>query len=214
LGLGAYVFAEWHSVSKENPVFKAALMKSEVNAIKTCTDKWFPKQTPQQSCGFLTPTSGSQFGRTSILPALFDDHNDAQMGGSWRQNFTTAGHQTLISGALGGNVIPEDFIVEWVGLAFPNKEQHITEVKWQISNRKYGRLNLEEMHSYNKPAIIFEEGIIINEKEAFDLYGYVEGPIPNQLPFIQGLYQSIIMLGACYYRVVDRVLGNCGAAIT
>jgi len=100
-----------------------------------------------------------------------------------------------------------------MGLAFPNKEQHITEIKFQIGDRKYGRINLEEMHAYNKPVIIFEDGFILDEEESFELYAYVEGPLPNQLPFIQGVYQRVVMIGAAYFKVISKVLGNCGAVI-
>lgn len=110
--------------------------------------------------------------------------------------------------------MPEGFKIAWAGLAFPNKQQHITEIKWQIGDRKFGRINIEELKGYNKPAIIFEEGYIINEEESFDLYGYVEGPIAVSEPFIAGLYQRIVMLGAAYFDVVSKVLGTCGAAIT
>ena len=212
MGQGGYIFAEWASVSKENPLFRQAFIELEARAIKACTDKWFPKKTQIEACGYLTPVSGEQFGRSSILPALFDGHDDVQLV-HWRQTLDTAGPQTLISGTRTGNVIPEDFKVAWIGLAFPNKNQHITEIKWQAGDRKYGRLNLEEMLGYNKPAIVFEKGIILNEKESFELYGYVEGPIPDQAPFIVGLYQRIVMLGAAYYKVKDKLLGNCGAAI-
>ena len=133
----------------------------------------------------------------------------------WRQTFTTTGHQTIIAGAGSGNTLPEDFKIAWIGLALPNKNQHLTEVKWQISDRKFGRLNLEEIRSYNQPAIIFEDGFIIDEEEGFDLYGYIEGPVPDIPwgPDTDVIYQRIVMLGAAYYKTIDKVLGNTGAAI-
>lgn len=208
MGQGSYVLCEWDSVVEQYPNFQQALASLEQQLIAKCSAEWAPKQF-----GKLTPNAG-QFGRTTILPALFEDHNATQFGGSWRQLFTTSGHQILIAGAGAGFTLPEDFKVAWAGLAFPNKQQHITEIKWQIGDRKYGRIDIEEIKAYNKPAIIFEEGFIIDEEQAFELYGYVEGPIPNQAPFIVGLYQNIVMLGAAYYKVIDKVLGNCGAAIT
>ncbi|GAH13221.1 unnamed protein product, partial [marine sediment metagenome] len=148
------------------------------------------------------------------LPALFDDHSGNPMtSATWRQLFTVAGHQMIIQGARTGEAIPENFKIAWYGLAFPNKEQHITEIRWQLSNRKYGRINLEEMHLFNKPAVVFEEGLIIDEETSFELYGYVKGPIPTAHDGHVGQYQSIVMLGAAYYDKIDKVLGNCGAAI-
>ena len=229
MGSGGYVLCELAAVRKEFPDFQKVFAELEREAILKCTGDWFAskvnkyaatglsheealKAAANEVFGGLTPKSGEQFGRTTILPSLFDDHNGNQMV-TWRQLFTTAGHQTLITGTRAGNTIPEDFKVAWIGLAFPNKNQHITEIKFQIGDTKYGRINLEDIHSYKVPAVIFEKGFIINEEESFDLYGYIEGPIPSEAPFITGLYQSIVMLGACYYRRIDRVLGNPGSAI-
>ena len=219
MGQGGFIFAEWDSLQKQYPDFQRAFAELEGRTALKCTTDWFPRKTVQQAYGYLTPASGEQFGRTSILPALFDP-NPATYGGSqfgaaaavagfaippayWRQQFTTTGHQILIQGSRSGETMPEDFKIAWAGLAFPNKNQQISEIRWQIGDRKYGRVNIEEIHSYNKPAIIFEEGFILNEEQSFELYGYVE----------QADYQRIVMLGAAFYKIIDKVLGNPGAII-
>jgi hypothetical protein len=187
-------------VKKEFPDYQRAFADLEVKVADKCLKDW------NKPLGYLTPT-GDECGRTTIIPALFRGWAAAapypQLA-HWRQHITATGHQPLLMGMGGGNVIPKDFKVAWMGLMFPNKQMQITEIKWQISDRKYGRINLEEIRNYNKPAIIFEEGFILNEKQSFDLYGYVE----------EADYQRIIMLGAAYYKVIDRVLGAPGAAIT
>jgi len=201
MGQGGYIFVEWDSVRKEYPDFQRAFADLEAKVIEKCTADWFPKKTPQEVFGGLTPEAG-QFGRTTILPALFDDNTGTQMA-HWRQYFSSAGHQTLISGTRAGNVLPEDFKVAWIGLMFPNEQMQISEIRWQTSDRKYGRVNIEELRSYNKPAIIFEEGFLLDEEQSFELYGYVEAAD----------YQRIVMLGACYYRIIDKVLSAPGSAI-
>lgn len=236
MGQGGYIFAEWDSIQKEYPDFQRAFADLEAEAVNSCTDKWFPKKTPEAAFGGLTPSS-EQFGRTTILPALFDPNPATYMGAAfggaavanyetppryWRQAFTETGHQILLQGQGGGETMPESFQVSWIGLAFPNKNQHITEIKWQTSDRKLVRLNIEEMLSYNKPAIIFEEGFLLKEEQAFHLYGYFAGLIPES-PFSPTVevnevdtycqYQRIVMLGAAYYKVIDKVLGNPGDAI-
>jgi len=206
MGQGGYIFCEWESVQKEWPKWQRTFADLESRIIEKCNADWEPK-----TFGYLTPNE-RQYGRTSILPALFDDNTGTQMA-TWRQRFTSTGHQTIISGTRSGNTIPEDFKVAWIGLAFPNKQLHITELRWQISDSKYGRINIEELRTYKKPALIFEEGFILDEEEAFELFGYVEGPIPTFHDGFEGLYQRVIMLGACYYKVLDKVLGDTGAAI-
>lgn len=191
----------------------------DLELIAKCDGSWAPKKL-----GYLKSLGGQEYGRTTILPAVFDDHASLPMnslfrtlalgGATWRQLFTVAGHQQLLAGVGAGNIIPEDIKVAWAGLAFPNKEQHITEIRFQIGDQKFDRINLEEMQLYKKPALIFEEGYLLDEETSFELQGFVEGPIPTDMSGLVGLYQYIIPLGALYFKAIDRVLGNCGAAIT
>jgi len=241
LGQGGYIFCEWDSVQKDDPRFQQTFAKLETGLINKCNAEWSPK-----TFGYLTPGAG-QYGRTTILPGLFDPNPNTYGGGAfgataatgtfalppayWRQAFSQVGHQTLIQGNRTGEGLPEDWKVGWLGLAFPNKNQHITEIRFQIGDRKYGRINLEEMRLYNKPALIFEEPFIIDEETSFHLYGYFEGPIAG-FPTIAGAeaqsftpslsiegvqtavqYQRIVMLGEAMYKTIDRALGNCGATI-
>lgn len=205
---GGFVLCEWESAKKEFPEFQKAFAELDTRMVTKCLGDWDPKRF-----GYLTP-SAEEFGRTTILPALFQDHTGLGVRlVHWRQRFTVAGHQLLIAGSGTGYIVPEDFKVAWIGLMFPNKQQHITELKWQIGDSKYGRINIEEIKSYNKPALIFEEGFLINEEQSFDLHGYVEGPIAVDHEGRTGIDQRIVMLGAAYYKQIDKVLGAPGAAL-
>ena len=219
MGQGAFVICEWDSVALDNPAFQRTMKALDERIIGKCNLEWAPR-TFNPSLA-LSPGANS-YGRTTIPPALFDDHNSLPMnttfgGGSpvatWRQRFTTTGHQMIIQGAGTAETIREDWKIAWAGLAFPNKNQHITEIRYQIGDRKYGRINIEEMHCYNKPAIIFEEGYILDEEESFHLYAYVEGPVPIFHDGWSGIYQRTVMLGAAYYKVVSQALGVPGTAI-
>ena len=235
MGQGAYIICELDSIEKEYPQFQQAIRNLEDKVIRQCAADWFPKLSVEQVFAKIKDKSEG-FGRTTILPALFRDWwdgtvkpqalsaplNSAQVGGifggspvgTWRQLITASGNMVLLHGAMAGDTLAEDFKIAWIGLAFPNKQQHITEIKFQIGDRKYGRINLEEMLVYNKPAVIFEEGYTIEEEESFDLYGYVRGPIPVHHDGYIGIHQRIVMLGAAYYKVKDKILSNCAAAIT
>jgi len=205
MGSGGYVICELGAIEEQYPDFQRVIRDLDERIIAKCDADWAPKKFSQGLA-----VNANEYGRTTILPALFDDNTGTQMT-HWRQSFTSTGHQTLIAGTRAGNTIPEDFKVAWMGLSFPNKNQHITEIKFQIGDRKYGRISLEEIKGYDVPAVIFEEGYIIDEEQSFDLYGYVEGPLPASTGNV--IYQRIVMLGAAYFKVVDKVLGNPGAAI-
>jgi len=209
MGQGSYVICEWDSVQKDNSVFQQALKRLEIQAITKCNMDWAPRTfNPLRALG----PSGREYGRTTIIPALFENASAVRLS-TWRLSLTSAGNQTLIAGDGSGNTIQEDFKIAWAGVAFPNKQQHITELKWQIGDRKYGRINIEELKSYNKPAIIFEDGYMLDEEESFHLYGYVEGDLPSQSPFITAVYQRVVLLGAAYFKVISKLLGTCGGSI-
>lgn len=218
MGQGSYVIAEWDSVTKEYPNFQQAFMNLEAQVLNKCNLDWSPKRFN------LANTFGSgagEYGRTTILPGAFVDHN-AVWGSwmaTWRQAFTAAWlllnpvQGTLMAGVGSGHTIPEDVKIALMGFAFPNKQQHITEIKMQIADRKYGRFNIEEMRIMNKPAIVFEEGLILDEEEAFDLYGHFEGPIANQICGWTTVYQRIVPIGALYFKYYNKVGGNTGTAV-
>ena len=216
---GGYVLCEWDEVAVQNPEFQATFAALENDIIRKTAIDWSPR-----TFGAMLPSS-DQFGRTTILPAAFRgfgmSYSTTPTAGTnfmphWRQTLTSTGHQTLIMGERNGDIIPEDIKVAWLGLAFPNKQQHITEVRWQIGDRKFGRVNLEQMLAYDTPALIFEDGFVLDEETSFHLYGYIDGPIPviPWAPDTDSIYQSIVMLGAMYYKNINRVLGNTGAIIT
>jgi hypothetical protein len=217
IGSGQFVICEQRSVQKEFPNFQNAFKDLEAKMISKCNFDWKPK-----TFGALALNS-NQYGRTTIMPELFDDHSanpmdstrSAALGGAtFRQLFTTAGNQTLMTGSGTGNTIPEDFKIALMGFAFPSQQQHITEIRMHIGDRKFGRIDIEEIENYDAPAIIFEEGYEINEEESFELTGYVKGPIPTALGGYVGLWQRIVPIGAAYFKYYDKVGGATGAAIT
>lgn len=217
MGQGGLIFCELDSVKKEYPDYQRAFADLEAKAVLSCTDKWFPKKSPAEAFGLSTPNE-DQFGETSILPALFDPnpavYGGAPFGGAkvgaftipprdFRQYFSTKGHQVILQGSQPGETITKGFQIGWMGLMFIGKQMLITELRWQTSDSKKVRVNIEALHSYNKPALIFEEGHLLKEEQAFHLHGYVE----------EAYYQRVIPIGAAYFKVIDKVLGNPGDAI-
>jgi len=193
---GGYVLCEYDSVKKEFPEFQATMKALEDKLIAKAEADWAPLKY-----GGFTPAAG-QFGRTSIIPALFADIGGTRLT-TWKQWFTATGHRMILRGVGAGNTIPEDFKVGVVGIAFLDKAIRVSEIKMQISDKKLPRINLEEAFSYNKPAIIFEEGYILDEEAVFELYAYIltQGP------------QRIKLIGFQLNRVRDKLFTDTGAAL-
>ena len=195
MGSGSYVLAEENATKVNFSRYQTALAKAQTDLFAKCDHDW------KRTYGGLTPPAGS-YGATTIMPELFDDYLGAQLV-QWRQNILLTGEQMVISGTRANHTLPEDWKVAWVGIALPNKHINISELRWQIGDRKFGRVNIEEMLGYPTPAVIFEQGFIIDEEESFELWANVEN----------AGYQRIVLLGEAAFRQTQNALGNTGAAI-
>jgi len=198
----SYVICEYEKVKDYFPEFKATMEALATQLRAKCAADWSPK-----TFGGLAPTAG-QFGETTILPALFrDDVMTAANAGNmitWEQWLTTLGHRTIMSGSGTGGIILEDYKIGLAGIAFLDKAIRVSEIKMQISDKKLPRINIEEALAYNKPAIIFENGYILDEETGFDLYAYVTTRGP----------QRIKLLGLQMNRVPNRLqVTNTGATL-
>jgi hypothetical protein len=170
-----YVICEYEKVKQNFPEFGTMMQNLRNTLIAKASADWAPL-----TFGGLNPTSG-QYGETTILPALFNDLTGTQMV-TWKQNFTALNvvasligtPQGLITGSGVAGTIPEDYMVGFAGLCFLDKAIKVSEIKLQIGDRKIGRINLEEAMVYNKPCVVLEEGLILDEEEGFDLYAYIQ----------------------------------------
>ncbi len=195
---GGYVLCEYEAVKKEFPEFKDTMEALKSQLIAKAEADWKPLKF-----GGMYPKAG-EFGISPILPALFKGMDGTRLT-TWNQWFTDTGSQTIMTGVGSGGIIPEDFKVGFVGLAFLDKAIRISEIKLQISDKKLPRINIEEAFVYNKPAIIFEEGYILDEKTAFELIAYIltQGP------------QRIKLIGFQLNKVPNKLqITDTGAAVT
>jgi hypothetical protein len=194
---GGFMICEYESVRKNLTPFAKVMADCRNEVIDLATKDWSPLKF-----GGLFPRAG-EFGETPVMPALFRDMGNNTLA-TWLQWFTSTGHQTIMSGANGGNLY-RDYKVGLVGLVFLDKAIRVSEIKMQVSDKKLPRVNLEEAMAYNKPAVVFEDSLLLDEQTGFDLYAYV---------LSQG-YQRIKLLGVQLNRVPNKLQTTaCGAALT
>jgi len=196
---GGYILCEYESVKREFPEFKATMEALKTKLVELASKDWdIVAEKFTLKGGHLT----------TIIPALFNDSAGARLT-TWDQWFTSTaaypipGPRTIMSGTGTGNTIPEDFKVGLAGLAFLDKAIRVSEIKMQISETKLPRINIEEAFAYNKPAVVFEEGFILNEKASFELNAYVltQGP------------QRIKLIGLQANKIKDKLFTAPGAAL-
>lgn len=173
-----YVICNYADVKAEFPEFANTLAKLEADLTTLALADWSPL-----TYGGTQPSAG-QFGKSTIMPELFYGFGQvAPTLTTWQSNATVAGHQGLLAGSNLGNIY-EDYKIGLAGFAFLGKVQRITEIKLEIGDRKFPRINLEEAFVYGAGAniaVMFETGMICDEETNFDLHGYVECIGPYQI---------------------------------
>ena len=198
---GGYVICEYSKVKDYFPEFQRMMSTLHTSLVARAAADWAPK-----TFGGMAPRS-NQFGESTIIPALF--RGDAQtVAGTgflptWNQHLATSGSRTIMTGSNAGNIY-EDYKIGLAGFVFLDKSINISEIKFQISDRKIGRINIEEAYSYEKPAIIFEDGLILDEETGFTLYAYVTSPGDIRLAPI----------GFQLNRISNKMMTASGGALT
>jgi len=205
-----YVMMETSKIKRYSPEFQHTLRELEARVMENNKMVW-----AGLSYGGLTPRE-KQFGRSTFLPQFFADeagdilahaHTQADWGrNTFRQLFnsttpaaaTVPGWKTILQGGNAQEIgtTPEDLRMAWAGLAFTSEEINVTKIRFQIGDTRYPIMDIEEIHTYNMPALIFEEGFEIPEEAYFLLRGWFESTGK----------QRIIPLGFVYYRRKDSVL--------
>ena len=216
---GGYVICEYETVKQRFPKFESVMTNLRNQLIAKAEKDWdIPfagrrkiSEAAARGISLSVPGPGldvdvgkGEFGETTIIPALFNGLMTAyQPMVTWEQWFNATGSQTILTGADTAGRIYEDYKVGLAGLVFLDKAIRVSEIKMQISDKKLPRMNIEEALAYNKPAIVFEEGYILDEEKGFDLYANVvtQGP------------QRIKLLGLQVNKIKDKLLTNTGAAL-
>jgi len=213
---GGFVICEYDKVKQEFPEYLSVMNETRNKLIAKAEKDWdmtfsgrrkiveaakFGVNLMPPGPGLDVDAGAGEFGESTVIPAAFRNISNTTLT-SWHQWFTATGAQIIMSGANGGNIY-KDYKIGLVGLAFLDKAIRISEFKMQISDKKIGRVNVEEAMVYNKPAFVLEEGYILDEETGFDLTALVlsQGP------------QTIKLLGQMVYRVKDKMLTNTGAAL-
>ena len=199
---GGYVICEYSKVKDYFPEFQRMMSTLHTSLVARAAADWAPK-----TFGGMAPRT-NQFGESTIIPALFRGDVQTAAGAgflpTWNQHLATSGSRTIMTGSNAGNIY-EDYKIGLAGFVFLDKSINISEIKFQISDRKIGRINIEEAYTYEKPAIIFEDGLILDEETGFTLYAYVTSPGDIRLAPI----------GFQLNRVANKLMTtNSGAALT
>lgn len=154
-----YVITELDKLRQTYPNFAQASEKLKKDTVDRAKEVW-----SGYNYGGMFP-QGKQFGVTTLLPKFMLGSGTA----SFRQEFTSTGWQDIFN-----RTMDEDVIVGGMGFAIPDPSVNITELRMEIEDTKYPRVNIEELQCYKQPAVVFKQGWRCEEEQSFLLKGNVE----------------------------------------
>lgn len=181
------VIVEFKKVKEQYPEFDAAAQKLLTEAVERATKQW-----PGFTFGGAYPKS-NQFGKTTILPKFLTGYAGTALK-NYRQYFGSVNAWNQIF----NKTIDEDIIIGISGYAFPDPSIRFTELRYEINDTKYPRINIEEMQCYDQPAVIFKQGIIAMEEESFLFKGYLTSTG----------YQRVVPIGFALFKKKSDVIAE------
>jgi len=160
--MGKPLIVEMDKVRDQYPEFDVGAQKLFTDAVDKAKQQW-----PGFTYGGQYP-SASEFGKTTLLPKFLTGYAGAALT-NYRQYFGSVNAWNQIF----NKTIDEDVIHGMMGFAFPDPTIRFTELRYEIGDIKYPRINIEEINCYNQPAVIFRQGIIAMEETPFLVKGYL-----------------------------------------
>lgn len=184
--MGKYVLCSLDDL-KDQPEFTSAFEKLKAVAVRKASQLW-----PGMTLGGMFPKD-NQFGITTCLPKFFTGFAATTLT-TFRQNFTSTAWQNIFNMTLA-----EDIIIGMMGFAITGSAVNVTELRSEIGDVKYPRINIEEIQAYDKPAVIFRQGIICPEEKSFLVKGYIEAT---------GYQRIVPVNGFVLYKKKDDVISE------
>jgi len=153
MGNGCGILVEYDKVRETYPEFAEVWNETRAELVTQCKEAW------GLGDGGYMPAS-REFGETTIRLQYFSLGTTSGTADTWNRYMGTAGWKTVID-----NPTLEDVYIGIVGWMFPNNVQRTKAIYQEYGQTKLPVVEYEsEIDLMNKPAIIFEKGIVIPEE--------------------------------------------------
>ncbi|MGH2626371.1 MAG: hypothetical protein ACRDHY_06940 [Anaerolineales bacterium] len=174
----------------EYPEFRDALGDLQKEAIARASEVW-----SGWTFGGVRPEA-KQFGVTGIMPR--------HMFGGDTATYTKAYGSQGSWANIFSRVVPEDLIFGVAGFAFTDPTLIFSQVRWEVEDRIYPIVPIEEAHGWGLPfAVMLKqdrgESLIIPEEQRFLLRGFQERATRGQTA-------RIVPIGFMLYKNKDLVI--------
>lgn len=189
----SYIIAPLDKVKDTFPEFRQSMSALQDAVIKRAQDIW-----AGFTFGGLTPGS-RQFGLTTMLPREIFGKGTQQ----WTQTFSAPGSWTNIFSYS----VPVDEIHGFAGFAFTEPTLIFSQLRWEIKDRKFPIINVEESRAFN----VFAGGFVIVVKADAGQELIAEERTQVLVKGFQergssGIRQRIIPIGLLAFRRIDLVI--------
>lgn len=140
-----------------------------------------------------------------VPPELFYQRNP-NVSFDWQQEFTFVGPQELFYGngqcphcRLHG-FVPDGYVAIYAGLGFMDKlnKRAITRIKNHYRDISQSEINIEESVVYGTPLIVYENPIVLIEKDYFSVGCYFAGFLEEVNGYTKPRLQTVVILGRAY----------------
>jgi len=192
----SYVIAPYSKVKGENnyPEFIDVMRAVQDAAIARAKETW-----RGYAQGGLYPAD-QEFGICPLRAReMAHDVSSSTLSGTYnfRKNLGTTGWHTLFD-----YTVRDDIIHAFAGFAVTDDTLRLLELRFEIGDRKYPIMDIQEAKGWDGFAILFKEDVgkelIAPEKTAVYIRGYVEATG----------YQTIVPLGFQLYKRKDLVISE------
>lgn len=157
------IVVEYDKIRQEYPEYEESIARVYAQGMELA-DKAFSGK----SYGGMFPKDG-QYGITTLLPKFLDWRAGTPKLTTFRQNYGSTGWNNIFTGTL-----QDGIVIGAIGFVIPDPSIIVNEFRLEIANKKYPRINIEEIHGMKTPAILFREGWLINKKTMYQIRGRFE----------------------------------------
>lgn len=153
MGNGVGILVEYDKVRETMPEFAEVWNETREELVAQCKEAW-----GLGDGGFMP--GPREFGETTIRLQYFSLGTTSGTTNTWSRNMAAAGWQTIVN-----NPTMEDVYVGIVGWMYPNAVQRTKGIYQEFGQTKLPVVEYEaEVDLMEKPALIFEKGIVIPEE--------------------------------------------------
>lgn len=204
-----YQIYEAREIAEESPEYQKILDDFRADVQEIAATEF------NKPYGGMFPAS-DEFGETTILPKFLANGGASLVTFCQELDLTdalfnpSAGTSPAWIDILNGT-LDEDVMIGIIGFVIDpckvgtdSTTVDVTELRMEIGDKKFPRLNIEEIHGYEQPVLILEQGAMILPEKPYLLRGMIAPPGVS----ITSSAQRVVPIGVAEWKRTDLVIAE------